>query len=297
MKKQKANRDESGFGQIHQPLNRDRSPMPFFTASDGCRLYYTFSEPDPDFPVVVFLNGLAQTTTYWHGQAAFFSDGYRVLRYDARAQGRSETGNGPLSPEKHVADLSALFDHLGIASADLVGLSHGAYVATSYAAKHPDRVNKLIVCSLRAGRYGDSDIVERWARKLAGEGLEAFAVDVITAATGRTFQAKHANLIKMLARAVAARNSAAGLAKQLDAMRVYPPASEPAARVKAPTLVVSGGEDRIVPAGDAFILADRMKAKHQRVPEAGHSLPIEAPDSFNSLVLNFLHQSTGSHPH
>lgn len=278
-------------------MNPDKLTMPFFTAGDGCRLYYIFPEHDPDSPVVVFLNGLAQTTTYWHGQAAIFSDGYRVLRYDARAQGRSDTGSLPLSPEKHVADLNALFNHLGIASADLVGLSHGAYVATSYAATHPDRVNKLVVCSLRAGRYGDSDIVERWRCKLTGEGLEAFAVDVITTATGRTFRTKHAKLIKMMAKAVAARNSAAGLAKQLDAMRVYPPASEPAARVKAATLVISGEEDRIVPAGDAFILADRMNATLQRVPEAGHSLPIEAPDSFNSLLFNFLYQSTGPHPH
>ena len=271
--------------------------MPFFTTSDGCRLYYTFSDPDPACPVIVFLNGLAQTATYWHGPAVFFSKDYRVLRYDARAQGRSDTGAGPLSPEKHVADLDALFNHLGIPTAVLVGLSHGAYVATSFTARYPGRVSGLVVCSLRAGRYGDSDIVERWLRKLTTEGLESFAMDVITIATGRTFRTKHAGLIKMMARAVAARNSAAGLAKQLDAMRSYPAASEISARIKTPTLVISGGEDRIVPAGDAVILADRINATLRQVPEAGHSLPIEAPDAFNSLLLNFLRQSSGPRPH
>ena len=135
--------------------------MPYFTTPDNCRLYYTFSEQDPDLPVLVFLNGLAQTTTYWHAQANFFGDDYRVLRYDGRAQGSSDGGRAPLSPARHVADLLALFDHLGIDSASLVGLSHGAYIATAFAARHPERVTRLVVCNLRAGRYGDSDIVAR----------------------------------------------------------------------------------------------------------------------------------------
>ncbi len=266
--------------------------MPFFTTSDGCRLYYTFSEPDSEKPVVVFLNGLAQTTTYWHRQAVFFSEVFRVLRYDARSQGRSATGGGPLTPHRHVADLNALCDHLGIASAALVGLSHGAYTATAFAASHPERVAKLIVCNLRAGRYGDADTFRRWHLKLTSEGLEAFAGDVIATATGQTFQTQHAKLIQMMARAVAARNSVAALAKQMEAMRTYPPASEPAARVKAPALVLVGGEDRVVPAGDALILADRMQARLQRIPHAGHSLPIEAPDAFNAAILAFLRPST-----
>lgn len=266
--------------------------MPFFTTSDGCRLHYAFSEPDSEKPVVVFLNGLAQTTTYWHRQAVFFSECFRVLRYDARSQGRSATGSGPLTPARHVADLHALCNHLGIASAALVGLSHGAYTAMAFAARHPERVAKLIVCNLRAGRYGNAKVFRRWNRKLASEGIEAFAADVIVSATGQTFQTQHAHLIQMMARAVAARNSVASLAKQLDAMRTYPPASEMAARVKAPALVLSGEEDRIVPAGDGLVLANRMQARLQSIPLAGHSLPIEAPETFNAALLTFLRQST-----
>ncbi len=273
-------------------LNPDRLTMPFFTTSDSCRLYYTFSEPDSEKPVVVFLNGLAQTTTYWHRQAVFFSECFRVLRYDARSQGRSAAGSGPLTPARHVADLHALCGHLGIASTALVGLSHGAYTATAFAASHPERVEKLIVCNLRADRYGDAKTFRRWHQMLTSEGLEAFAADVIATATGHTFQLQHAKLIQMMALALAARNSAAGLAKQLDAMRTYPPAREMATLVKAPVLVLSGEEDRIVPAGDGLILADRMQARLQIIPRAGHSLPIEAPEAFNAAILTFLRQST-----
>ena len=262
--------------------------MPYLTTSDTCRLFYTFSETDPDLPVVVFLNGLGLTTTYWHSQAKFFADAFRVLCYDSRAQGQSDVGVEPLSPARHLADLLALLDHLGINSASLVGVSHGAYVAVSMAAQHPERVNRLVVCNLRAGRYGDSDIVARWLQKLTGEGLEAYARDVITAATGRTFRAAHTHLIPMMARAVAARNSIDGLARQLEAMQAYPPAAEIAGAVIAPTLVIAGEEDEIVPAEDASILADRMNASAVSIPTAGHSLPVEAPDRFNSLVRDFL---------
>ena len=266
--------------------------MPYLTTSDNCRLYYTFSKPDATRPVVVFLNGLGLTTTYWHGQVKFFADDFRVLCYDGRAQGQSDMGTEPLSPNRHAADLLALFDHLRIDSASLVGVSHGAYVALAMAAQYPERVNRLVVCNLRASRYGDSGIVVRWLQKLTGDGLEAYARDVIKAATGRTFRAAHTGLIPMMARAVAARNSGAGLARQLEAMQTYPPAVEIAADVVAPTLVIAGGEDEIVPAEDALVLADRLKAAYVNIEAAGHSLPVEVPDRFNSLVRDFLNQAT-----
>lgn len=266
--------------------------MPIFTTPDNCRLFYTLTEPDANRPVVVFLNGLGLTTAYWHSQAKFFADTFRVLRYDSRAQGRSNVGAEPLSPARHMADLLALLDHLGIHSASLVGLSHGAYVAVSMAAQHPERINRLVVCNLRASRYGDSDIVARWLQKLTGEGLEAYARDVITAATGRTFRVAHTHLIPMMAKAVAARNSIDGLARQLEAMQAYPPAAEIAGHVIAPALIITGGEDEIVPAEDASILADQMNASAVSIPTAGHSLPVEAPDRFNSLVRDFLNPAT-----
>ncbi len=266
--------------------------MSFFVTPDNCRLYYTFAVQDPDLPVIAFLNGLAQTTTYWHGQAKVFSEDYRILRYDGRAQGDSDGGSAPLTPARQVADLLALFDHLGIGSASLVGLSHGAYIALAFAARHPDKVNNLVVCNLRAGRYRDSDIVDRWLRKLTGEGLAAYALDVITAATGRTFRTAHRRLIPMMARAVAARNSQAGLARQLEAMQSYPPAAEIAAGVNVPALVLSGEEDEIVPAEDVATLAEALDADSVKIEKAGHSLPVEAPGRFNSLVRDFLNPAT-----
>lgn len=125
--------------------------MPYFTTQDHCRLYYTLTEPSPRAPAVIFLNGLAQTTTYWHSQTRFFAEDYRVLRYDGRAQGRSDIGGEPLTEDRHVADLRTLCDHLGIESANLVGLSHGAYIAAAFAVRHPERIARLVVCNLRAG--------------------------------------------------------------------------------------------------------------------------------------------------
>jgi len=266
--------------------------MPYFETKDECRLYYVLADKGQNTPVLIFLNGLAQTTTYWHGQARFFEDNYRVLRYDARAQGRSTLGKNPISPLQHIADLQDLCDHLGVNKASLVGLSHGAYIAAAYTARHPESVNRLVVCNLRAGSYGGSDIVARWLRKLKKEGLLSYARDVIQAATGRRFRNTHAHLIPMMAKAVAARNSEAGLARQLEAMQSYPPAGEITPRVKIPTLVINGGEDEIVPAADAGLLARSLHAATATIEKAGHSLPVEAPEKFNLLVHDFLNPTT-----
>jgi len=61
-----------------------------------------------------------------------------------------------------------------------------------------------------------------------------------------------------------------------------------APRANIPTLVINGGEDEIVPAQDAAILAHRLHAATATIETAGHSLPVEASEEFNSLVRDFL---------
>jgi 3-oxoadipate enol-lactonase len=88
--------------------------LPYFTTPDNCRLYYTTLNFEPPRPPVVFLNGTSQTTLYWEPHANAFSEHFGVLRYDARAQGKSDIGTRKISAEIHTADLQNLLDHLNV---------------------------------------------------------------------------------------------------------------------------------------------------------------------------------------
>ena len=62
-------------------------------------------------------------------------------------------------------------------------------------------------------------------------------------------------------------------------------------RITAPSLVVSGGEDTILPAKLGRTLAEKLpKARYVEVPSAAHLVPLEAPDAANTLILDFLRE-------
>src|SRR5262249_9557373 len=97
-------------------------------------------------PWLVYSNSLATNLAMWDAQAREFSRGFRVLRYDQRGHGASDAPAGRYSFELLIADALALMDALGIKKAHFGGLSMGGATALGLAQKHPDRLDRVIVC-------------------------------------------------------------------------------------------------------------------------------------------------------
>ncbi|HUG95544.1 MAG TPA: alpha/beta hydrolase, partial [Pleomorphomonadaceae bacterium] len=91
---------------------------------------------------LVFIHGWAQDLGIWDAEVAAFAPDWRVVRYDRRGFGHS---TGHADPTADPADLLALLDSLGIASATVVGLSAGAGSALRFAAAFPERVDRLVL--------------------------------------------------------------------------------------------------------------------------------------------------------
>jgi pimeloyl-ACP methyl ester carboxylesterase len=95
-------------------------------------------------PPVVLLHAGGVDLGMWDPQVGPFARSFRVIRYDARAHGRSTAPGGPYST---VEDLRLLLDRLGVQRAHLVGISMGAGVALNFAITYPQRVSKLALVS------------------------------------------------------------------------------------------------------------------------------------------------------
>lgn len=266
--------------------------MATLTTDDGTTLYYEESDPGGDAPAVVFLNGMTQSTQNWVSQVDRFEADFRVLTYDARGQGRSELGEAPLSMELHLADLQTLVDHLDLDQPHVVGFSHGARVALGFAAHHPDRVRRLVLCSLSAEPTALArTIVESWEQILDLGGLEAMSWAAIPNILGDAYLDQNEHILEGIVRAAVRRNSEEGVRALLEAMEKYPPLAEMADAVDAETLVLSAADDLLVDRAGAEELARRCGGEHRQVPNVGHTIPIEAPDAFHERVSTFL---TGS---
>lgn len=269
--------------------------MADFRTQDGCKIHYKAHgfEADgvaQDGDVVVFLNGMTQSTAHWNSQAkAFVAAGFRVLAYDARGQGDSELGDLALSLELHAADLDALLASLGLAKVHLVGFSHGARVGLAMATWQPQRIAKLVLCSATARPTALArTIVKSWHGVLTSGGLEAMSWSSLPMILGNDFLQTNEKILKGVVRAAVQRNDPAGVQALLESMMEYPDLAELAKNVDVPALVISSDQDLLVTHDGARALAELAGGRHQEINGVGHTIPIEAPDAFRDAVIAFL---------
>jgi pimeloyl-ACP methyl ester carboxylesterase len=262
--------------------------MPYFKTTDGCRLFFETFGVETQKTAVVFLNGTTQTTINWRRQALCFKKEYRILLYDARAQGKSEVGQSPLTLDIHVDDLFNLLVHIGLQKALLVGLSHGAHVALAMAVKNPAQVDRLVLCSMAAEPSARArTALQSWEKILHANGLEAMAWAALPMIFGEAYLAGNRRILDKMVTAVATRNRADALFAHLNAMTRYPSPSLHSATIRKSTLVISGEQDPLVSRDGAARLAALCRGTHRLLPQTGHTLPIEAPDLFNQALAAF----------
>ncbi len=256
---------------------------------DGTQLHYETGGWDRDRPVVVFLNGMTQSTQHWKSHVRAFEEHFRVITYDARGQGGMPTGEVELTLEQHAEDLASLFDSLDVARAHLVGFSHGARVALAFANEFPDRLDQLVLVSATARPDGLARaIIRSWREVLRLGGLEAMAWTSLSDILGARYLEQNERIIPGIIKASTQRNSAEGVERLLDAMMDYPDLSDLAEGVMAPTLVISADHDLLVTVDGAKELAALTKGRHELIEDCGHTIPIERPEAFRALVIDFL---------
>ncbi|MCB9506427.1 MAG: alpha/beta fold hydrolase [Myxococcales bacterium] len=256
----------------------------------GRALYW---EESGDGPPLLLLNGMSQSTANWLSHVRPLGERFRTLTYDARGQGRSPLGDvvaEPVTLEGHVDDLAELLDGVGLDHVSLCGFSHGARLALAFAARHPRRVDRLVLTST-----GDNDdpmrraIVRSWAEVLERGGLEAMAWCSMPDILGRDFLAANERFLEAMVRATVQRNDADGLRALLAGMAGFGSPLDDAAALHCPALLISSPDDLLVSRESAKRLAAALPdGAHVWIDGCGHTIPIEAPERWRSVVETFL---------
>src|SRR5918998_5283262 len=112
-----------------------------YLETNGARIYY---EVDGSGEPLLMVHAGVANLRMWDDQVGALRESYRVIRYDTRGFGRTETDAVEFSNR---ADLAALLAHLGEGSAHLVGLSRAGSIALDFALEHADRVRSLTVAA------------------------------------------------------------------------------------------------------------------------------------------------------
>ena len=237
-------------------------------------------------PVLVLGSSVGSTRTMWEPQVAALSPTFRVVRYDHRGHGASRPAAPPTSVADLGGDVVALLDHLGVARASLGGLSLGGMVAMWVAAHHPDRVDRLaLVCTAALLRPR-----ELWLDRAAAvreAGMAAITDAVLARWFTPRWAAQHPDVVARLRAEFEAvdADAYAGCCEAIADMDLR----EDLRAVRAPTLVLAGGDDPATPPALAQEIASRVAgARVEVVPEAAHLGSVEQPAAFTALLLGHL---------
>jgi 3-oxoadipate enol-lactonase len=258
--------------------------MPFAELSK-VRTYYVVDGQE-DLPVLLFANSLGTNSDMWAWQVPLLSRHFRVIRYDKRGHGLSSVPAGEYSYEALADDALELLAFLGVAKAHVCGTSIGGLIAMSMALKRPDMVGKLVVTNT-AAYIGPP---QAWADRIAAvmsQGLHVMGEGLVR---GRWlspgFQETQPGSTQLLIDMLK-RTPDAGYARTCAALRDGD-LREHISRITAPTLVVSGRQDRATTTEQALDLVRAIPdARHLEV-NAAHFSNWEQPAPFTTAVRDFL---------
>jgi 3-oxoadipate enol-lactonase len=228
-------------------------------------------------------NSLGTTLELWEPQLPALAAQFRVLRYDGRGHGRSPVPPGPYAIDELGRDALGLLDELDIESVSFCGLSLGGMVGMWLASEAPDRVDRLVLGCTAPSLPPREQWLER-AATVRAEGVSALADAVL----GRWFTPSAPESLRVRFRAMLVATPAEGYAACCEALAGLD-LSERLGAIEAPTLVLTGAQDPVVPSEAGERLAASIAgARHETVPGAAHVASAEQPATFTQHVLAHL---------
>ncbi len=257
----------------------------------GGRLY--FEVEGSGHPLVLVHAGVANLRM-WDPQVPALAEHYRVIRYDTRGWGRTETDQVAFTNR---GDLAAVLDHLGAPSAHVLGLSRGGSIALDFALDYPDRTNALIFCAGGIGGFEGSEPTAEDAALFAEASRREEAhdwewvsdfetrywVDGPGQPTDRVDPAIRERVHDWILTTYQAEKNE-GLAEPMQ-----PPAHDRLPSLRLPVLAMVGDLDERDTIDACRHLASVVPgARFEEFHGAAHMFNLEQPDRFNQLVLDFL---------
>jgi pimeloyl-ACP methyl ester carboxylesterase len=220
---------------------------------------------------------------------------FRVITFDNRGTGQSDSFDGPTSIVEMAGDAAGLLDELGIGRAHVMGVSMGGYIAQELALHYPDKVAGLVLGCTTCGppvRVAPAPEVLAMIAPDAGVGLEPreaarrawgaqYTPEFVTA--NRDF------LESVLDRVLAHPTPVATRARQMDAIQAWKGSHDRLHELTAPTLIITGEHDVLIVPENARILHERIAGSRLHVvKDAAHNFWHSHPEETVHVVTEFL---------
>ena len=240
-------------------------------------------------PYLVLIHGAGDNLKMWYNQVPAFSRHYQVLTYDVRGFGQTQSPAGEYSMALFAEDLYQLLQALKIDETFLLGYSMGGRIALELTIRHPETAKALILANSGVGGPRPPQAVERFRTmlELLQQGdVATIAEEMTIAAFSPGFKSKSPEAFERY-KAVKLAVDPQSFAQAMMALAadIRPP---DVGRIRCPALIICGENDSYMTPDVARSLQQAVPGSELRVMPTGHASAIEAPESFNDAVLEFL---------
>ena len=251
---------------------------------DGCSLHYEeYGQGTP----LLLLHGLGSSCRDWEYQIPVFAAHYRVIVMDIRGHGRSDKPRERYSIAGFAGDVEALIEHLNLGPLHLVGLSMGGMIGFQLAVDQPHVLKSLcIVNSAPQVKVQNANDVWQYAKRWVL--ARVLSLQTLGKALGQNLfpRPEQEDLRRKMASRWAENDKRAYLAS-FDAIIGWG-VQHKLASITCPTLVISAERDYTpVSLKEAYVklIPD---ARLVIVKDSRHATPLDQPEVFNRLVLDFI---------
>lgn len=268
----------------------DRALLPYVATTDGSVLYL---ETVGAGPPLLFITGSDGDLRSHCEVTPFLSSlirAFTVIAYDQRGLGSSPPGRSTPTMADFADDAAGIIDAIDAQRLPVLGYSFGGMVAQELALRHPDRIERLVLLCTSSGGAGGSSFPVHELRTLPADERHDRSLELWDTRRTAAWRAEHpheyaaavAELVRI--EAVAADPArTTGMAQQLEARRHHD-TYERLSAITAPTLVVGGRYDGIVPKANLDLLTDQIPTARLAMFEGGHRVLWQDPAAAEALV-------------
>ena len=253
--------------------------------TNGIELNYVV---DGEGPWVVMSHSLACNLTMWDEQVAALKRSFRVLRFDTRGHGDSEAPGGAYTLDMLSDDLLGLLDALGIARTHFVGLSMGGMIGMTFALKHPERFDRLVLCDTSSRVPPEAGPLWEGRIKTATEqGMEPLVEPTLQRWFTEPFYKSSQAMMTRVGLMIRSTPPAgyAGCCRAISRHDL----THRLGAIKCPVQVIVGDQDVGTPVAVAQVIHDAIPGSELVIiPSASHLSNLEQPQAFNGALTNFL---------
>jgi pimeloyl-ACP methyl ester carboxylesterase len=281
----------------HEALNSSTAPhhTRILNGAPNLALSYRGTSATND-TLCLFLHGIGGNRKNWENQLTAVSVHCTSAALDLRGYGDSALGDKQSTVDDYCKDIIRVTEVFGAKQLILCGLSYGAWIATSFAIRHPERLSGLVLsggCTGMSEAGSDERDAFRRSRELPlseGKTPADFAPDVVALLAGPDISASVRDQLLESMRSISSQTYA-------DALRCFTNPAEifDFASITMPVLLMTGDADKLAPADEIKKVAERIHraspvpdVRFECLERAGHLCNLETPEAFNAALLSLV---------